>query len=115
MRPGQVELDAQPVNGDVRLDVSCPNCGSPWTADASACGNCGWHVTQAEEQQTIAPCSLCHQSRYVDSLSKRCTRCHPIQINDVAPELQDYARGALSKRLREFTVGMLVGPSIVGI
>jgi ribosomal protein S27AE len=113
MRPGQIQLTAEPADEGVRRDLYCPSCGRAWHVDAAACGNCGWHLPFQEAGTLSAPCALCHQSNYVDSLTNRCTRCHPIKIDDIPPELQVYADRARSDKNREIGVGMSVGPGLI--
>lgn len=112
MRPGQIPLTPEPADESIRRDVNCPTCGSAWHVDAAACGNCGWRLP-AEGGQASPPCPLCHRSKYVDSFTKRCTSCHPIQIEDLQPKLQAYARRARSQRYWGFAWGLLAGPTLV--
>lgn len=62
-----------------------------------------------------APCPRCHQSKSVDSLTGRCTRCQPIQISDLPPDFQAYARKAEYQKYKEFFVGLLIGPVLIAI
>ena len=62
-----------------------------------------------------APCPRCHQSKSVDSLTGRCTRCYPIQLNDLAPEFQAYARRARFQKYKQFVIGLLAGPVLIAV
>src|SRR5260370_4329429 len=111
MRPGQISLTAEPADEGVRRDLNCRKCGSAWHVDAAACGNCGWRLPAPGPSGTVsAPCPLCHQSKYIDSLSGRCTRCHPIQIDDIQPELQAYAQRARSQKYWGLVTGVVTIP-----
>ena len=59
-------------------------------------------------------CPLCNQSTSVDSLTGRCIRCHPIQLSELSPELQSYAREAESERYRNFLLGLVMTPILIG-
>jgi hypothetical protein len=65
------------------------------------------------EQPAMKSCPECHQTDGIDSLSGRCQRCHSITIEDIAPELQDYARSAHTYRSRKIVISILVGPAIL--
>ncbi len=68
----------------------------------------------SQEPGTLtAPCALCHQSKYVDSLTGRCTHCQPIRMNDIQPELQRYARRAQLQRYKELAIGVIAGPAVI--
>lgn len=114
MRPGQIPAMPEPADESISPGVNCPNCGGAWHVNAAACGNCGWRLPD-EEQEASTPCPLCHQSKPFDSLTRRCTRCQPIQIKDLQPELQAYAGRAQYQRYKEFAVGMLLGPAAIAI
>lgn len=60
-------------------------------------------------------CLRCHQSKTVDSLTGRCSRCHPIQINELPPDFQVYARKAQSQKYRELVIGLVTGPVLIGV
>jgi hypothetical protein len=62
-----------------------------------------------------SPCSRCQQSKSVDSLTGRCTACDPIQLSDLEPSIQDYARRARWQKYKEFLVGFSLGPVSMGI
>lgn len=111
MRPGQIPLTPEPADESIRPNVNCPNCGSSWHVDAAVCGNCGWRLP-AKGGQASTPCPLGHQSKYVDSFTKRCTHCQPIQIEELQPELQAYARRARYHRYKALATGILMGPFI---
>ena len=111
MRPGQIPLTTEPADESVRQDLNCPTCGSPWHVDAAACGSCGWRLPSADQPGTLrGPCPQCHQSKYVDSLTGRCIRCDPIQIDDIQPELQAYAQRARSQRYWGLVTGVVTIP-----
>lgn len=95
--------------------MNCPTCGSAWHLDAAACGSCGWRLPLEGDPASATLCPLCHQSKSVDSLTNRCTRCHPIQIEELDSELQEYARRAQSERFRLFALGILLGPVAIVI
>ena len=115
MRPGQISSNPEPADETRSPDVKCPTCGSAWHVDAAACGDCGWRLPLEGGQASATLCPLCHQVNCVDSLTGRCTRCHPIKINDIQPALQHYARKAQNQRYKELAVAILIGPVAVAI
>ncbi|MDX6496937.1 MAG: Double zinc ribbon [Blastocatellia bacterium] len=115
MRPGEIPLTPKPAEESRRPDVNCPTCGSAWHLDAAACGSCGWRLPLEGDPASATLCPLCHQSKSVDSLTNRCTRCYPIQIEELDSELQEYARRAQSERFRLFALGILLGPVAIVI
>lgn len=62
-----------------------------------------------------APCPRCHQSKSVDSLTGRCTACDPIQLSELEPSIQDYARRARWQKYKEFLIMFSLGPVSIGI
>ena len=60
-------------------------------------------------------CPLCHQTKSVDSLTGRCIRCQPIQLSELPPDFQGYARRAAYQKYKEFFVGLLIGPVLIAI
>src|SRR2546423_13077274 len=64
---------------------------------------------------TTTVCSTCHKPDSVDSLTGRCTACRPVQLSDLEPSIQDYARRARWQKYKEFLVGFSLGPISIGI
>ena len=60
-------------------------------------------------------CPTCHQSSSIDNLTGRCTTCQPIQLSDLDPSIQDYARRARWQKYKEFLVMFSLGPVSIGI
>lgn len=69
-----------------------------------------------ESPEPIAtPCPRCRQSKSVDSLTRRCTRCQPIQLTELPSDFQAYARRARFQKYKEFVIGLLIGPVLIAI
>src|SRR2546423_11709693 len=64
---------------------------------------------------TTAVCPTCHKVDSVDPLTGRCTACRPVQLSDLEPSIQDYARRARWQKYKEFLVGFSLGPISIGI
>ncbi|HYV24331.1 MAG TPA: hypothetical protein VE969_03765 [Pyrinomonadaceae bacterium] len=64
---------------------------------------------------TTTVCPTCHKPDSVDSLTGRCTTCQPIQLSDLEPSIQDYARRARWQKYKEFLVMFSLGPVSIGI
>ena len=60
-------------------------------------------------------CPTCHKPDSVDSLTGRCTACRPVQLSDLEPAIQDYARRARWQKYKEFLVMCSLGPVAIGI
>jgi hypothetical protein len=60
-------------------------------------------------------CPTCHQSKSIDNLTGRCTTCQPIQLSDLDPLFQNYARSARTQKYTQLLMGLLLGPAAIGI
>jgi hypothetical protein len=63
----------------------------------------------------LTPCPRCRQAKSVDSLTGRCIRCQPIQLSELPPDFQGYARKAEYQKYKELFVGLLAGPVLIAI
>jgi hypothetical protein len=60
-------------------------------------------------------CPTCHQSKSIDNLTGRCITCQPIQLSDLDPLFQNYARSARTQKYTQLLMGLLLGPAAIGI
>jgi hypothetical protein len=73
-------------------------------------------MTPDELPLTVAtPCPRCQQAKSVDSLTGRCISCQPIQIGELPPDFQAYARRAEYQKYKELVIGLLSGPVLIAI
>jgi hypothetical protein len=66
-------------------------------------------------EPNATPCPRCRQSKSVDSLTGRCTRCQPIQLTELPSDFQAYAHRARFQKYKEFVIGLLIGPVLIAI
>ena len=71
--------------------------------------------TESAGQSNVTPCPLCRQSQFVDLLAARCTRCHPIRLEDLPPDFRAYARSGGYKTNKQLIISILIGPVALAI